>query len=133
MQGVGLACGAFGRAGVGTSTRGAGAGAGDAYGEAPGAAEAAAIRMVARSGAGDPDGSAATRMPQPASSVAAPAAASTLARHPGLTSASSKLVPLSAVVLRIPSPRAGCRLPATDGEETGDDGRRQRRAADAEQ
>ena len=40
---------------------------------------------------GDGDGSSATRVPQPASSVAAPAAASTLARHLSLTSASSML------------------------------------------
>jgi hypothetical protein len=40
----------------------------------------------------DGDGSALTRMPQPASSMPAPAAASTPARHLGLTSASSVLI-----------------------------------------
>ena len=56
---------------------------GVADGEAVGDAGAEATIVSAR--VGDGDGSAATRMPQPASSVAAPAAASTLARHLGLT------------------------------------------------
>ena len=46
------------------------------------------------SGRADGDGCALTRMPQPASSVAAPAAASTLPRHLDLTSASSMLLPI---------------------------------------
>ena len=71
---------------------------------AGGVAGADAATVAARGGEGD--GAEATRMPQPASSVAAPAAASTLARHLGLTSASSILVPLFAAARDIPSPPA---------------------------
>ena len=88
-------------------------------GDAAGDAGAEATMVAARAGEGEGDGSAATRMPQPASSVAAPAAASTLARHLGLTSASSKLVPLFAAAGGIPSPPAGCRLPPTGGRGDG--------------
>ncbi len=47
--------------------------------------------IAAFSGRADGDGCSLTRMPQPASSVAAPTPASTPARHLGLTSASSML------------------------------------------
>ena len=87
---------------------------------------AAARRPWSPSASGEGDGSAATRMPQPASSIAAPAAASTLARHLGLTSASSMLPVFFAAASAIPpsarplaarsrAPPAGCRLPSTRG------------------
>jgi hypothetical protein len=86
--GRGVTCGApVVRAGAGVATE-----EGEDCGDSPGVAagEAAEATTVATRD-GDGEGSAATRMPQPASSVAAPAAASTLARHLGLTSASSML------------------------------------------
>ena len=110
------------RTAEGTSSAGATDGEGAA--EGVGDAGAEATMVAARAARLTATVSAATRMPQPASSVAAPAAASTLARHLGLTSASSKLVPLFAAAGGIPSPPAGCRLPPTGVEETGDDGRR---------
>jgi hypothetical protein len=62
------------------------------------AAEATIVAVRSEDG----DGSAATRMPQPASNVAAPAAASTLARHLSLTSASSMLAVFFAATRSIP-------------------------------
>jgi hypothetical protein len=100
-------------------------------GEADGADDEATMVAVR---SGDGEGSAATRMPQPASSVAAPAAASTIARHLGLTPASSALAVFFAAASVIPpgygdalpgapEPPPGCRLPPTGVEETGVDGR----------
>jgi hypothetical protein len=86
-------------------------GGGVSAGVAGGVAGADATTVAARDGEGD--GAEATRMPHPASSVAAPAAASTLARHLGLTSASSILAPMFAAARDIPSPQSRCRLPHT--------------------
>jgi hypothetical protein len=76
---------------VGTAegvTTGGGADDAQGAGEA-GAGDTGADAVVA--GLAEGDGPSATRMPQPASSTAAPAAASTPARHLDLTSASSML------------------------------------------
>ena len=97
--GTGVTCGAPAvGAAVGVTDGEAEGGAGVSAGVAGGDAGADATTVAARDGEGD--GSAATRMPQPASSVAAPAAASTLARHLGLTSASSILAPMFAAAQR---------------------------------
>jgi len=106
--------------GTGEMSKGAGIAGGDADGEAAGDAVVAATRVAVRAGVGD--GRVATLMPQPASSIAAPAAATTLARHLGPTSASSVLAAFFAARAR-PPPCSGCRLPCTGDEETGDYGR----------
>ena len=93
-------------------------------GVAVGAGEAGAAASTAGVRDGTGDGSADTRMPQPASSVAAPAAASTLARHQGVTvSLLRALAVFFAAASEIPpGPRhgdRGCRLPGQGVEETG--------------
>jgi hypothetical protein len=66
-------------------THGLGDGRSEGVAEGEAIGDAGAEATIVSERVGDGDGSAATRMPQPASSVAAPAAASTLARHLDLT------------------------------------------------
>jgi diguanylate cyclase (GGDEF)-like protein/PAS domain S-box-containing protein len=114
---------------------GVGAANGDEEDEAKGAGEEGAGDADATAtvpGHAEGDGSALTRMPQPASSIAAPAAASTPAHRLDLTSASSSTPPcLSPRRAAYPRRRSGVHCRARGVEETGDDARQHSTGPDA--